>query len=158
MTQRETVLQMLRDAGEKGIRSDEFFKAFMPRAAARIQELRDSGVEISSEREGKYVRYRLLGVGRESDAARDVDAVVPLGSSPDSDEQECVGVGAGSSGSTRARRTASADSDATPASVQHSGQTAGRAFPGASPPRPQSVPEPLFPESALERMADKEAA
>jgi hypothetical protein len=37
-----------------------------PRAAARIQELKGSGVEISSEREGKYVRYRLVGVGADA--------------------------------------------------------------------------------------------
>ena len=63
MTQRERVLSMLRSAGERGVRSDAFIAAYMPRAAARIQELRDGGVEISSEREGKYVRYRIVGVG-----------------------------------------------------------------------------------------------
>lgn len=64
MTQRQKVLRMLQNAGPKGIRSDEFFKAYMPRAAARIQELRDEGHDIQSEREGKYVRYVLLaGVG-----------------------------------------------------------------------------------------------
>ena len=59
MTQRERIHSMLKAAGSSGIRSDEFFNAYMPRAAARIQELRDSGVEITSEREGKFVRYTL---------------------------------------------------------------------------------------------------
>jgi len=67
MTQRERVLQMLREAGPKGIRSDECIKDFMPRAAARVQELKDEGYEISSEREGKYTRWTLTNVGVESD-------------------------------------------------------------------------------------------
>jgi hypothetical protein len=61
MTQRETVLKMLQNAGPKGVLSKTFIAQFMPRAAARIQELRDEGVEITSEREGKYVRWTLQG-------------------------------------------------------------------------------------------------
>lgn len=64
MTQRERILSMLRAAGSEGVRSDEFIKSYMPRAAARVQELKDSGYEISSEREGKFCRYVLTeGVG-----------------------------------------------------------------------------------------------
>jgi len=63
MTQRSRVLQMLRTAGEKGVRSDEFYKAYMPRAGARIHELRSEGHEITSEQERQFVRYRLVGMG-----------------------------------------------------------------------------------------------
>jgi hypothetical protein len=54
---------MLREAGDRGIRSDTFYREFMGRGAARIKDLRDAGHNIVSEREGKYVRYRLVGVG-----------------------------------------------------------------------------------------------
>lgn len=50
---------MLKTAGSKGIRSDAFFEAHLPRAAARIKELRDEGHNIISEKEGKFCRYRL---------------------------------------------------------------------------------------------------
>jgi hypothetical protein len=63
VTQRERIHSMLRAAGTKGVSSKAFIANYMPRAAARIQELKDSGVEISSEREGKYVRYRVVGSG-----------------------------------------------------------------------------------------------
>lgn len=64
MTQRDRVLLALKAAGPKGVRSDTFIKNFMPRAAARVQELKDEGHDISSEREGKYVRWTLnVGVG-----------------------------------------------------------------------------------------------
>ena len=67
MTQRQRILRMLEEAGPRGIRSDECIKDYMPRAAARVQELKDQGYPISSEREGKYVRWT-LNVGVESDA------------------------------------------------------------------------------------------
>jgi hypothetical protein len=60
MTQKARVLSMLRNAGERGVRSDEFIRSYMPRAAARVQDLKDEGVEITSEREGKFCRYRLV--------------------------------------------------------------------------------------------------
>lgn len=66
MTQRERVLKMLRDAGMEGVRSDTFVAAYMPRAAARIKELRDAGYNISSTHERQFVRYVLeesAGVG-----------------------------------------------------------------------------------------------
>jgi hypothetical protein len=62
MTQRERVLKMLRAAGSEGVRSDAFLAVYMPRAAARIKELRDSGYEISSGHEKQFVRYTLTGV------------------------------------------------------------------------------------------------
>jgi len=54
---------MLRDAGKRGVRSDEFYKAYMPRAGARIHELRSEGHEITSEQEKQFVRYRLARMG-----------------------------------------------------------------------------------------------
>lgn len=48
MTQRETVLAMLRHAGSRGVTGVEFFAANLPRAAARVCELRDRGQEIRS--------------------------------------------------------------------------------------------------------------
>lgn len=59
MTQRARVLKMLQEAGTKGVRSDEFIAAYMPRAAARVKELRDEGYEITSEQERQFVRYKL---------------------------------------------------------------------------------------------------
>ena len=68
MTQRDRVLEMLKAAGQNGVRSDHFIANYMPRAAARVQELKEQGYEISSEREGKYTRWTLLNIGVESDS------------------------------------------------------------------------------------------
>ena len=57
---------MLKDAGKEGVRSDAFVAAYMPRAAARVKELRDSGYNITSTHERQFVRYVLeesAGVG-----------------------------------------------------------------------------------------------
>lgn len=61
MTQRQTILRMLKDAGSEGVRSDTFYRAFIPRFAARVWELRQEGYEITSEHEQRFVRYRLKG-------------------------------------------------------------------------------------------------
>jgi hypothetical protein len=66
LSQRDRVLYALRDAGEAGVRSDVFLGLSIPRAAARVCELREQGYEIASERERQFVRYRLQarrGVG-----------------------------------------------------------------------------------------------
>jgi len=68
MTQRDRILRALEAAGSKGVRSDAFIADFMPRAAARVQELKDEGYDISSEREGRWVRWT-LNVGVESEAS-----------------------------------------------------------------------------------------
>ena len=75
MTQRQRVLKMLQDAGPKGVSSKTFIESYLPRAAARIQELKDEGVPITTEREGKYVRY-FVGVGGSTVARCHVDARV----------------------------------------------------------------------------------
>ncbi len=62
MSQKERILSMLRAAGSFGVRSDTYIKEYMPRASARIKELREEGYNITSEREGKYTRWTLIGV------------------------------------------------------------------------------------------------
>jgi len=59
LTQKQTVLAMLKAAGKFGVRSDTYIRDYMPRAAARIQEVKDEGYNITSEREGKYTRWTL---------------------------------------------------------------------------------------------------
>lgn len=61
VTQRATVLEMLRSAAGRGITSGEFYAARLPRFSARILELRDTGYVIQSERlrAGSW-RYTLL--------------------------------------------------------------------------------------------------
>jgi hypothetical protein len=61
MSQKATVLKMLRNAGERGVRSDEFIRSYMPRGCARVLELKEDGYEIEDTREGKYKRFVLRG-------------------------------------------------------------------------------------------------
>jgi helix-turn-helix protein len=63
VTQCDRVLSMLKAAGSRGVRSDTFYEAYLPRAAARIRDLKDQGYEIASEREGKFCRYTLVRIG-----------------------------------------------------------------------------------------------
>lgn len=72
-TQKDRVLAMLRTHGKYGIRSDRFLEVGIPRAAARIWELRGEGHEISGEREKQFIRYYLAnsaGVGAGSSQVR----------------------------------------------------------------------------------------
>jgi hypothetical protein len=57
MTQRQTVLQMLKEGPQQ---TGDFLRNHIPRFSARIQELRDEGYEITSTylRSGAY-RYEL---------------------------------------------------------------------------------------------------
>lgn len=66
MTQKATVRRTL-EAHPEGVRSDYFFALHIPRAAARIQELKDEGVPIDTKREGKYVRWTLAGIGADAE-------------------------------------------------------------------------------------------
>lgn len=70
LTQKDTVLRVLRDSGAEGVRSDVFLSLGIPRAAARVLELRGEGYEISSTREKQFTRYCLVGVGAEGVASR----------------------------------------------------------------------------------------
>lgn len=79
MTQKQRVLNALKAAGGIGIRSDVFIRDFMPRAAARIQELKDEGWDISSERDGKFVVWRLENVGSSTEGR---DQAEPLARQP----------------------------------------------------------------------------
>jgi hypothetical protein len=65
MSQKDRVLEMLRQAGTRGVHSFEFYEARLPRAAARILELRAEGHKIAAVRElfrgeSNGVRYRLV--------------------------------------------------------------------------------------------------
>lgn len=74
-TQKEQVLSMLTAAGSWGLRSDVFLTHRIPRAAARINELRQDGYEISSEHEKQFVRYVLLGEPPRADAGSGAGAL-----------------------------------------------------------------------------------
>lgn len=69
--QKQIVLEMLEERGERGVHSFEFIQARIPRVAARVCELRSEGKEIESVREALHgaaegVRYVLnVGVGAE---------------------------------------------------------------------------------------------
>lgn len=65
VTQRDHVLALLRAAGPSGVHSFELLQAGLPRAAARIVELRQAGHVIVSKPErlhggARGCRYRLL--------------------------------------------------------------------------------------------------
>jgi len=69
VTQRDIVLKALRDAGDRGVHSFEFLELQIPRAAARVLELRENGHTITSTRErlngdAEGVRYRLIEQAR----------------------------------------------------------------------------------------------
>jgi len=63
MTQRDKVLNMLRDAGSDGVSSNDFFRACLPRFSARVHELRNAGHTITKEpvEDGHWL-YRLVKV------------------------------------------------------------------------------------------------
>jgi hypothetical protein len=61
MTQRDQILQMLTEAGDRGVTSNEFYDAYLPRFPARIHELRADGIKIDDEPEGRFKRYKLSG-------------------------------------------------------------------------------------------------
>lgn len=63
MTQRKRVLNMLEEAGERGVTSNAFFAACLPRFSARIHELRNAGHTIVKEpvEDGHWL-YRLVKV------------------------------------------------------------------------------------------------
>lgn len=91
-TQRETVLAMLEEAGERGVTSNAFFASCLPRFSARIHELRNAGHTITKEpvEQGHFL-YRLVkvsaaptSVDRESLDDRGAD----LGQSPSTPERQ----------------------------------------------------------------------
>jgi len=65
MTQRERVLHMLEQAGERGVTTADFLQAYTPRFSARIKELRDAGHVIETERiSSSSSRYTLQPVSQ----------------------------------------------------------------------------------------------
>ena len=63
MTQKETVLAMLKKAGPEGVTSNQFYAACLPRFGARIHELKkEQGLDIRKEPvEDGHFRYILVG-------------------------------------------------------------------------------------------------
>lgn len=65
-TQEEKILWMLFCAGRKGVCSRTFYEEYLPRAGARIHELKKKGYNITSTPDGKYVTYVLWdGIGND---------------------------------------------------------------------------------------------
>lgn len=88
-TQKEIVLHMLEEAGDKGVHSFQFMQLQLPRVAARVCELRAEGHEISSEHELLHgsatgVRYRLQGGDASGTGSIPGATVVAEGASGDS--------------------------------------------------------------------------
>lgn len=67
VSQKLRILALLQSAGEEGISSRWFIQNYLPRAAARVQELKEARWEITSEREGGFCRYTLVGDGGRED-------------------------------------------------------------------------------------------
>lgn len=70
VSQKELILEVLYLAGPEGVRSDYFYKNFMPRASARIHELKEEGKRegytiTSKPAENDYVRYFLVETDKE---------------------------------------------------------------------------------------------
>lgn len=59
LTQKETVLRDLQEAGDEGVHGFYWLGKYIPRYGARIYELRQEGYNIRSEHEGHGVRYFL---------------------------------------------------------------------------------------------------
>ena len=95
MTQRETVLAMLEEAGERGVSSNAFYAAHLPRFSARLHELRNAGHMITTEPvEHGHFLYRLVKVSAtttQTDPSLCVRAVhggADLGQSPSTPERQ----------------------------------------------------------------------
>ncbi len=91
MTQRETILRMLEEAGDRGVTGNTFYANFLPRFPARIHELKKQGHNIQRfpTEEPNVFLYRLVKVSvtdhsthHESLDDRDAD----LGQSPNTPE------------------------------------------------------------------------
>jgi len=93
MTQRETILRMLEEAGDRGVTGNTFYANFLPRFPARIHELKKQGHNIQRfpTEEPNVFLYRLVkvsaaptSVDRESLDDRGAD----LGQSPSTPERQ----------------------------------------------------------------------
>lgn len=102
MTQREQILTMLEEAGDRGVTGNTFYANFLPRFAARIHELKKQGHDIRRfpTEEPNVFLYRLVGgEGRITSTSR--AATPPSGQSaqraPVTDRNGQVGLVAGES-------------------------------------------------------------
>lgn len=120
MSQRERVLEILEDAGDRGVTSNQFFAAHLPRFSARVHELRNAGHVITKEpvEQGHFL-YRLVKVSvttTQTDPSLCVRAVhggADLGQSPSTPERQrnrqVADVAGESSTSLGANRSSSPD-------------------------------------------------
>lgn len=94
MTQKQTVLRMLEEAGPEGVTSNQFYTACLPRFGARIFELKKDGLNVIKEPvEQGHFRYIL--VGRETPSG-DADRLGP----PVGSEATFIGSGRDAAGGT----------------------------------------------------------
>ena len=142
MGQRQTVLTMLEDAGERGVTSNTFFASHLPRFSARIHELRNAGHTITKEpvEQGHFL-YRLVKVSAtttQTDPSLCVRAVhggADLGQSPSTPERQRnrqVADVAGES-STTSEATSSSPQPREAAAVQPRQVTDADGSPGRDP-------------------------
>ena len=83
MTQREQILTMLEEAGDRGVTGNTFYANFLPRFAARIHELKKQGHDIRRfpTEEPNVFLYRLVERG-DCDTSASRASVPTLGQSP----------------------------------------------------------------------------
>lgn len=79
MTQKQTVLRMLEEAGPEGVTSNQFYAACLPRFGARIFELKREGFDVIKEpAEQGHFRYILVSHGRSQREADHPGEVRPV--------------------------------------------------------------------------------
>ena len=66
MSQRDTVLRMLENAGERGVTTGQFIDAKIPRFSARIEELRRTHLIVRHRVTASRYRYELVGADDDS--------------------------------------------------------------------------------------------
>jgi len=93
MTQRETILRMLEEAGDRGVTGNTFYANFLPRFPARIHELKKQGHNIQRfpTEEPNVFLYRLVKVSVTDHSTHHEsldDRGADLGQSPNTPERE----------------------------------------------------------------------
>jgi hypothetical protein len=143
MTQRETILRMLEEAGDRGVTGNTFYANFLPRFPARIHELKKQGHNIQRfpTEEPNVFLYRLVKVSittTQTDPSLCVRAVnggADLGQSPNTPERQRnrqVADVAGES-STTSEATSSSPQPREAAAVQPRQVTDADGSPGRDP-------------------------
>ena len=118
MTQRETILRMLEEAGDRGVTGNTFYANFLPRFPARIHELKKQGHNIQRfpTEEPNVFLYRLVKVSVTDHSTHHEsldDRGADLGQSPSTPERQrnrqVADVAGESSTSLGANRSSSPD-------------------------------------------------